>query len=164
MIIRVLYPKGICQEETPQSIICWMEESTSRASSNRKGWSYARQTKFLAMCSHPQCNIIADIRAPDNTKISSLLQFTGMSCVEIACSVEWKDIFALFEREGNKYFRTKPTHPITKDVLNGLKGVIMLEGSLEDLLMSWSPCGVVVWLYGITLGVASLISGRGWIQ
>ena len=35
-----------------------------------------------------------------------------MSCFEIARSVECRDLFAVLERHGNRYFRMKPTHPI----------------------------------------------------
>ena len=112
-------PKDFAKKQ-PHCIICSMEESVWRKcfqTTNRKGRSYSRRSKFLAMCSNADCKITAHTCPPAATKMNTLPQFLGMSCFEIAHSEECKDLFAVLERDGQKYYRTKPTHPIANDLL-----------------------------------------------
>ena len=80
-------PSSFNSRIKPMCMICSMEESIERkvsGSVNRNGRKFARRTKFLAKCAHPNCNVIAHTCCPQGTKMSTLPQFNGMNCFEIA--------------------------------------------------------------------------------
>ena len=119
-IKHVLFQKLSRKRNHTASSVPWKSlfGGSSLKETTAKGRSYSRRTKYLAMCSNADCQIIAHTCAPATTTMSSLPQFLGMSWFEIAHSDECKNHFAVLERDGHKYLRTKPTHPIAKDLLN----------------------------------------------
>ena len=77
---------------------------------------FAKRKGNLALCSCADCLISAHTVPQEGTKISALPYFKGMSCFQIAHSIEATDLFTVIERKGYKYLRAKPRHFICDDL------------------------------------------------
>ena len=106
-----------CRKKEPHCIICSIEESVWRKvieKNNRKGRSYLRRTKFLAMCSNAVFQIIAHTCPPATTKMSSLPQFLRMNCFKIAQSDVRKVLFCCVREGWTQIFQNKTYSPNSK--------------------------------------------------
>ena len=116
----------------PMCMICSMEESIARkvvGVVNRNGRKFARRTKFLAKCADQNCNVIAHSCCPQGTKMSTLPQFNGMSCFEIAHHPVCKSLFTEIYRQGKNYVRCIPTHRVALDIANVYKQTLPRRSS-----------------------------------
>ena len=89
--------------KAPTCMICSMEEGIQRnvfEDSRKKARKYSRRTSHLATCKDRNCNIICYTACPIEAKISTLPQFRGMSCFEIAHHEDCKKLFVEVERNG----------------------------------------------------------------
>ena len=77
---------------------------------------FAKRRGSLALCNCPHCLITAHATPQEGTKISSIPYFKGMSCFQIAHSIEAQDLFTIIERKGYKHLRAKPKHFIWDDL------------------------------------------------
>lgn len=116
-------PSSIPIDYTDRSIttciVCSMEESVAHrvlGSENKNARKYARRKNFLAICADPYCKISAHVCCPEGTKLSTLPQFKGMSCFDIAHSQECQSLFTRIERGGKTYFRSKLIHKVIGDL------------------------------------------------
>ena len=105
----------------PHCIICSMEEAVKNkviclAKKKRGRRMFAKRRGHLALCSCLECLISAHTTPQEGTKIGALPYFKGMSCFQIAHSIEAKDLFTVIERKDYKYLRAKPTHFICEDL------------------------------------------------
>ena len=112
-------PIDYTDRSIPTCIVCSMEESVAHrvlGSENRNARKYARRKNFLAICADPYCKISAHVCCPEGTKLSTLPQFKGMSCFDIAHSQECQSLFTRIERGGKTYFRSKLIHKVIGDL------------------------------------------------
>lgn len=112
-------PTEYTDRSIPTCIICSMEESVAHrvlGNANRNARKYARRKNFLAICADPYCKISAHVCCPEGTKLSTLPQFKGMSCFDIAHSQECQSLFTRIEREGKTYFRSVLIHKVIGDL------------------------------------------------
>ena len=77
---------------------------------------FAKRRGHLAICSYPDCLISAHTTSQEGTKIGAIPCFKGMSCFQIAHSMEANDLFTVIERKNYKYLRAKPKHFICDDL------------------------------------------------
>ena len=101
--------------KAPTCMICSMEEGIQRNvsdDSRKKARKYSRRTAYLATCKDINCNIVCHTACPIEAKISTLPQFRGMSCFEIAHHEDCKNLFVQVERNGRMYTRSVRKHPI----------------------------------------------------
>ena len=101
--------------KVPTCMICSMEEGVQRNvfdDHRKKARKYSRRTSHLSVCKDKNCNIICHTCCPEEAKISSLPQFRGMSCFEIAHHEECRNLFVEVNRDGKKYTRSVRKHPI----------------------------------------------------
>ena len=105
----------------PLCMVCSMDEmarakvlNLSRSQSrNRK---YSRRAKYIAKCMHNNCHVVAHAAIPEQSKVSSLPCFGGLTCFEIAHHPRCKDMFSRIERNGKIYCRTIPSHSVVEEV------------------------------------------------
>jgi hypothetical protein len=77
---------------------------------------FAKRRGHLAICSYPDCLISAHTTSQEGTKIGAIPCFKGMSCFQIAHSMEANDLFTVIERKNYKYLRAKPKYFICDDL------------------------------------------------
>jgi len=109
------------QTRNPTCLICSMEEmviNKLKDVKNKKARMYSRRRKHLSVCADPNCIIVAHSTVPVELQISTLPQFFGKTCFEIAHSAQCKSLFTEIERKNKVYARTVPTHAVTKELLN----------------------------------------------
>ena len=99
----------------PVCMICSMEESLrnklfSCCPVESKHRKQSRRVKFLAKCTNPFCDVVAHTCNPEESKISKLSTFQGLSCFEIAHTNKCNGIFHKIQRKGHHYMRTIPSH------------------------------------------------------
>ena len=68
----------------------------------------AQCTKFLVKCMHQDCIIHAHAYIPDESKVTTLPYYQGLTCFEIAHHPQCDGLFAKIERKGKMYSRTIP--------------------------------------------------------
>ena len=107
----------------PVCMICSMEESVknkviSCTPVESKGRKQSRRVKFLAKCTNPGCDVVAHTCNPNESKVSKISSFQGLSCFEIAHTNECQGLFRKIERKGHHYMRTIPTHDVAKSLEN----------------------------------------------
>jgi len=104
----------------PVCMICSMEEMAKaqvlklprNKTKNRK---MARRTKYLVKCMHDNCHIVAHATCPNESKVSEIPYFSGLTCFEIAHHPKCQDLFTKIKRKGQHYCRTIPSHPVVQD-------------------------------------------------
>ena len=104
----------------PTCMICSMEEGVMRkvikSGSSSRARQFSRRKKHLAMCSDPSCNIICHSCCPEESRLSKIPMFAGMSCFEIAHHKHCNGLFIEVERNGGSYTRSVNNHPVPKMV------------------------------------------------
>ena len=101
--------------KAPTCMICSMEEGVQRNvfdGKSKKARKYSRRKSHLAICKDKHCNIMCHTCCPEEANISTLSQFRGMSCFEIAHHEECRNLFVEVERDGRNYTRSVRKHPI----------------------------------------------------
>ena len=88
----------------------------SLAKKKRGRRMFAKRIGHLAICSCDNCLISAHTTPQEGTKVGSIPYFKGMSCFQIAHSMQAKDLFTVIERNNYKYLRAKPRHFICDDL------------------------------------------------
>ena len=135
-------------------MICSMEESIARkvhGSVNRHGRKFARRSKFLASCADPNFNVIAHTFCPRGTKMSTLSQFNGLSCFQIAHQPECKSLFVEIERQGKNYVRSITTHQIAINIGNVYKETVPRRSS-QGRPTAAAAIGMVTTTATVTVG------------
>ena len=105
----------------PVCMICSMEESVRanvmKFSYNKtKSRKFSRRVKYLGKCMCVNCDIVAHTCQPLEAKIGQIPGFEGLTCFEIAHTLECKGLFNKIPRNDSFYCRTIPSHSIVRQV------------------------------------------------
>merc|ERR1712127_474138 len=94
----------------PVCMICSMEESARanvmKFSYNKtKSRKFSRRVKYLGKCMCVNCDIVAHTCQPLEAKIGQIPGVEGLTCFEIAHTLECKGLFTKIPRNGSFYCR-----------------------------------------------------------
>ena len=105
----------------PTCIVCSTEEGVMRKMldlPDRSARSFSRRKKNLAVCTHENCNIVAHLACPAESRMKQLPQFKGLSCFQIAHHPDCNNLYYNCVRNGHTYIRSSNNHPILEKIKN----------------------------------------------
>ena len=103
----------------PTCIVCSTEEGVKRKildMPDRSARSFSRRKKNLAVCTHENCNIVAHLSCPAESRMKQLPQFKGLSCFQIAHHPDCNNLYYNCVRDGRTYIRSSTNHPIVETI------------------------------------------------
>ena len=75
----------------------------------------------LAACSEPDFKVVAHTCNPQESRLSNIDEFFGMTCFDIAHHHRCKGVFTTIARQGKEYLRIRPKHPVCRFIADALE-------------------------------------------